>query len=265
MLPRRTVRFPAVATLLVLLVPGAAIPGSFSVSPLRVQLDASHPTSTFHVHNDSDEKIVVQIEAAEWRQAADGTDVYEPSTELVLFPKIVEIDKGAEKNVRLGMAATSTSDKERALRVYFDELPVSKPGETAVRLALRLGIPVFVVPSILRTASNIDTVAILGGTLGARVRNDGNGHLMVRKLVAVGEDGAGAAVFRHEQAGWYVLAGAARTFRLSIPRDECERATAIRVEVEIEDSRPTRTLKANLELSRSRCEPDSARTSGPVH
>src|SRR5262245_3990053 len=261
----RLPRFSALAALFILISPITAAAGSFSVNPLRIDLDANHPTSTFQIHNDGDEKIVVQITAAEWRQAADGADLYEPSTELVLFPKIVEIERGAAKSVRLGLAAASTSDRERAFRVYFDELPVSKPGETAVRLALRLGIPVFVVPSILRTASNIDTVAMHGDTLGARVRNDGNGHVMVRKLVAVGEDHAGAEVFRHEQAGWYVLPGAARTFRLPIPRDECERTTAIRVEAEIEDSRPIRKLEARLMVPGSSCEPDSIDAASPHH
>src|SRR5262245_14939606 len=100
----RLTRFSAIAALFILILPIMADAGSFSVSPLRIDLDANHPTSTFQIRNDSDEKIVVQIAAAEWRQAADGTDLYEPSTELVLFPKIVEIEKGAAKSVRLGLA-----------------------------------------------------------------------------------------------------------------------------------------------------------------
>jgi len=267
MWPTPIVRYSILAGLLVALFPASEAAGSFSVNPLRIHLDVSHPTSIFHVRNDGAERIVVQIGAVEWRQTSDGSDIYEPTTDLVLFPKIVEIEKGEEKNVRLGIAATRGSDRERALRVYFDELPVSKPGETAVRLALRLGVPVFILPPTGRGAAAIDTVALRDGTLRVRVRNGGKAHVMARKIIATGADAGGTTAFRLEQAGWYVLAGSARTFSVPIAPEECRRATTIRVEVEIEDQRPperTSRLEATIAVSGSGCLPDSTRTSSPV-
>jgi len=126
---------------------------------------------------------------------------------------------------------------------------------------------VFMAPPSRRGAAAIDSVALRDGTLRIHVRNGGNTHVMARKIIATGADGGGATAFRHEQTGWYLLAGSARTFPVPIAPEQCGRARTIRVEVEL-DPRPrerTSTLEATIDVSRSSCLPDSMRASDPGH
>jgi fimbrial chaperone protein len=225
--------------------------GSFSVSPPRVHLSADQRTAIVSVANVGNEKAVVQVGAYVWGQDENGADSYQRSNDLVIFPKIVTIERGEEKTVRIGYPGPAIVDRERTMRLFFEELPISGPGEPAVRMALKFGVPVFLEPKKVSAGGRIDSVGLVDGAIAVRFRNDGNTHLFVKEVAIVGEDSTGARSFSRQQAGWYVLAGATRAFLVPVDPQECAMTWAVRAAVELEGARPPRRLEARVEIPRS--------------
>ena len=268
MLCTRAARFCALAALLSASPTAEAHAGSFSVAPYRVHLDQDHPSAVVKVRNQGDGTAVVQITAVKWSQDPDGVDRYEPSTDLVLFPKIVEIDEGLEKSVRIGLPVPNRTDQELAMRVYFEQLPVPRPGASELRVGLKVGVPVFFTPRGALPEPRIETVDLPQDTLLVRVRNQGNTYFMASKLAAHGVDSAGATTFVREQDGWYVLAGAARLFRLRLEPEERARSKTIHVSVTIEDPRrpgKKSSQEADFEVPRTRGGSDLVRRGPHTH
>ena len=241
--------------LLVLATAEAARAGSFTVSPLRVRLHAGEQTAVLTIRNEGDQTAVVQARAFAWRQRGDGADDYEPSNELVIFPKIVSIGKKEEKTVRIGFPG-DFPDREHALRVYFEELPVSEAGVTAVRMALKIGIPVFVEPKVVVSEMRVDSVRLTQGSLAVHVRNAGNAHVLIKGIAVTGVDSSGSRTFDRRESGWYVLAGSARTFGSTVEPQDCARTRAVRLHVEFEIEHPSDTgLKGDgrFDIERADC------------
>lgn len=223
--------------LITMLTAGGAMAGSLSLSELRVHLDAMRRTTLLKVRNAGVSKAVVQLSVVEWRQGEDGVDRYEPSSALAVFPKIAEIEAGGEQAIRIGYPMALVPGEERTLRLFVEELPVASPGEKAFRFALKLGVPVFVTGPDARSEPELESAVLEGDSLQLRIRNRGGAHALVSRITCEGVDAAGAATFKSELKGWYVLAGATRLFRTAIPAGACATTRAIRVRAEIEDTR----------------------------
>ena len=90
----------------------------------------------------------MQVDAVSWHQDYEGEDQYEPTTEILAFPPIFTIQPGQSQLVRIGLMAPQPAELEKAYRLYFTELPppVSEAQSTALRMRLRVGIPVFSAP-----------------------------------------------------------------------------------------------------------------------
>src|SRR5262245_16286606 len=170
---------PFLAASLLLLTPTATSAGSFAISPLRLELDASQRTASVTIHNLHSEKVTVQIRAADWLQDESGGDRYESSTDLVVFPKIVTMEPGEERNVRIGFAGMALPTHERAMRVFFEELPVASAGQVGMRMALKIGVPVFLTPGASTPEPRVDAASVRHRTVMVPIRNQGAAHLMV--------------------------------------------------------------------------------------
>lgn len=127
---------------------GIALAGSFSVSPVRVTLTAAEPIAALTVRNSGDEPAVVQLEATSWAQQ-DGTDSYEASRDLIATPPIFTVPPHGSQVVRLGLRRAADPRRELTYRVYLQEVPPPPPPDfVGMRVALRLGVPVFVSPVV---------------------------------------------------------------------------------------------------------------------
>jgi fimbrial chaperone protein len=224
--------------------------GAFRVIPTKITLEARAKTATVKVINTGDEKVTIQVEGMVWRQDAEGGDEYDETKELVFFPKIFSMAANEERLVRIGYQGEWPL-REKTYRVYLQELPVSKPGETALKMVLRLGVPVFIKPvkETRENAVEIERVALSEAQLLVQVKNQGNSHVMVRTIKASGLDGSGAEVFSQEVAGWYVFPGVSKPFLLSISAEQCLKAKAMQITVEGGSSH----LEATLDIDRARC------------
>jgi fimbrial chaperone protein len=246
----------ALLTIASMLVAGSAAAGSFSLSETRVHLDPQSRTALLRVRNTGESKVVVQISAADWSQRENGADHLEASSALTFFPKIAEIEARGEKTVRVGLPEPMASGRARAMRLFVEELPVSRPGEKDLRFALRLGVPVFVTGSDARPDAAIDGLEIRGDTLLIRVRNAGSAHAFVSRIRFEGTDAAGTSTFSSAVDGWYVLAGATRSFRSSIPPGVFEKTCRVHATVEFGDTRDSRLaykVDARLDIDGSGC------------
>jgi P pilus assembly chaperone PapD len=118
----------------------------------------------------------------------------------------------------------------------------------AVKMAIRMGLPVFVEPEVIHKDRKIEKMQLADGSLKVTVKNSGNSHFVVSKIKAKGQDESHAEVFAKEVGGWYVLAGAANSFDVEVPKADCLKAKAIKAEAEVEKEVLTSTLQVETNL-----------------
>ncbi|CAN5735264.1 hypothetical protein BH09PSE5_BH09PSE5_00150 [soil metagenome] len=157
--------------------------GTFSVSPVRVDLSAAEPIAALIVRNGGSEAAVVQLEAMAWSQQ-DGADRYEASRDLIATPPIFTVPAGGSQIVRVGTRRGVDPRRELTYRLYLQEVPApTEPGFTGMRVALRLGVPVFVAPAV--KAAPLLKWQVLRSTDGALAlacTNDGAMHARIVSL-----------------------------------------------------------------------------------
>ena len=149
---------------------------------MSILLDSEPRRGALTIINSGDEKVTVQLQLMRWAQDAQGKDVYEPTKDLVFYPQIVSIAAGKEGIVRVGYDTPGTLSSEMSYRLFVQELPVRKPGEKIIRIALRVGIPLFIVPGKPRPSLTYEDARIAEGRLQATFKNSGNAHTMIQKI-----------------------------------------------------------------------------------
>ncbi len=246
-----------------LLLPSAALAGSFRAVPIKVKMNARKKTAVLKVTNDGAEKVTVQITAKEWYQGEKGRDLYKDTKDIIYFPRMADIKPGEERIIRLGYKGKS-SLREKTYRLFVEELPVTEPGEAmALKFALRLSVPIFIAPPKEVKKVSIEGAELKDGMVVVRVRNSGNTHLVVRKVKASGVSASGAEVFSKDMGGWYVLAGLTRAYGLGVPEKGCLKAAKINVAVEA----GKKTLEREVSVVKAACKaprkPEKKKTPSP--
>jgi fimbrial chaperone protein len=236
-------------SVIIILLPSFVTAGSFKAVPVKLYLDARSRTEVLKITNEGNEKVTVQLNAKEWTQDEQGQDVYEDTKDIVFFPMIADIEKGEERIIRVGYQGQKQMQEEKTYRLFVEELPVSKPGEMALKFALKLGIPIFIQPLKETVAWSINGVDLSKGRLTVKVKNSGNTHFVVNTIKAVGLDGSGKEVFSRYINGWYTLAGVSKPFGMTVSYEECMNSRAINVSVEV-----GKTVKEErLDVSNAMC------------
>lgn len=210
----------------------------FSVSPIRVELKPGVMSETITVINHANTKLRVSVKLTEWSQDAEGKDVYKDSSDLIWFPRQMELEPNGKRLVRLG-ARTPAGVVERTYRLWVEEEPPPGTGSTQAQVAFyfRFGVPVFLVPAVAKPQAEFGEPRLEQGRLAMTVKNSGNQSFRLQKITV--SDDAG---FSREIPGWYSLAGTERTYAADIPRDVCRRARVLTVAIEGEGIRSDRKL-----------------------
>lgn len=202
---------------------GAAQAASFGVSPVRAELDAARPIASFVVRNQANVETVVQVDVNAWRQQ-DGADVLEPTGALIATPPIATIPPGGQQVVRVGLKHPATGATEQSFRVLLQEVPPPPPpGFQGMRMALRMSIPVFVLPATPgKPALAWRAKRVADGSLAVAVANSGTAHAQVTSLQVTAADGKplvptplSGYVLPGQSHEWRVPANAARELRVS--------------------------------------------------
>lgn len=235
-----------------LLLPHLTSASSFKVTPVKLFFNPGTKTDVIRISNLGDNTLTVQLNAKKWTQDPTGLDQYEATKDIVFFPKIVTIDREEERIIRVGYQGKMDAASEQTYRLFLQELPVIKPGEVALKFALTMGVPIFIEPVKEIKKSSIEGLSFSKGILNVKIKNNGNRHFIVGEITASGLDGRGKGIFKTSGKGWYVLAGAEKTFQVNIPESDCQKASKLDVTVEVEQN----LLKGNLDLNKSQCVPD---------
>lgn len=245
-----SVRHISICLFLVLFfMPALCLAGAIKVVPTKLFLSAKKKTEVLKVKNEGDDKVTVQVEAMKWVQGEGGKDMYESTEDIAFFPKIFTVEKGKEWVLRVGSKDQKATDKELSYRVFLQEIPVSRPGESQLRLALRLSIPVFIKPVKEVKEWAIEKAELSENMLVIKIKNGGNCHITVGKMRAKGIDTSNQEVFQTEDSGWYVLPGVTSTFRIKIPGKECLQSSSIMISVEVGESKK----EAKLDVDKALC------------
>ena len=220
----------------------AALPAAaaeFSVSPIRLFFERGTRSAVVNVTNDSKQPLRMQLRLFEWTQDAGGQDVYRDSDDLVYFPKLMTIEPGEKRLVRIGPKGPGGAG-ERSYRLFLDELrDDAKPqsGSAAVTFSIRFALPIFLVPAEAKPRGEIEALSLEAGVLKVTVANPGNQHFRIETLRAE----AGGAPLK-EIGGWYLLPGARRVHQIEIPADACARLRRIDIAVKADKISTQRAL-----------------------
>jgi len=214
---------------------------SITVVPIRVFLDPAKKSADLKITNEKSEKMNIQVRAFAWSQDPEGKDRFNPTKDLVFFPKIFEIEPGKEAIVRVGYQG-DWPEIEKNYRLFIREILIRTPDQKGLSVALRIGIPVFISPQSKKKSAVIESVKLDNHKISVNVKNTGNVHYMAEKIQAIGIDPSNQEIFNHEITGWYVLSGASRIFSIEISEEEAVGAEKVLIMVSSEKDVLEKTL-----------------------
>lgn len=157
--------------------------GGFEVNPVRIMLDKKKPTAAITLRNTGEHPVVVQAETLSWTQV-DGQNTYAPSRDLLVNPPIFTVQPGKTQVVRVGLDRPVDPRNELAYRLYLREVPPTAAlAFSGLRVALRIGLPVFVAPEApIYPALQWRVRRTADGALGVEAVNAGNSHIQIIDL-----------------------------------------------------------------------------------
>jgi fimbrial chaperone protein len=247
-------RTTACAVLIGLLLSGApARAGEFSVSPIRLELDARVKSGAITLRNEDKARLSFQMQAVEWTQDADGKDQYTETRDLIFFPRILSIEPGEKGLVRVGVKA-AVVPSEKTYRLFLEQLP-PPPAEAGtgsgarLNVLMRFGAPIFVAPLKAQDSAEFTRLELARGALALAVKNTGNRHQMVQGIKLRGDDAQGKEVFALTLADRYLLAGTSKAYSAAIPAEACARMAALTVDLKTDKL----TLSQKLDIAHGMC------------
>lgn len=163
--------------------PVSAGAAGLRISPVRLDVSASAPSTQVNLTNLGATDVAVQVRAYLWRQE-DGEDRYELTKDIFFAPPIVTVPAAGQVSVRLRLRAKAPDKLEGAYRVYFQELPPADNSSqgAGTTLRVRFGIPLFVRPAASAAPKLEVQSSFVAGQLLAEFRNAGTEHLKIEAV-----------------------------------------------------------------------------------
>jgi fimbrial chaperone protein len=248
--PRPFTFFLACASALFLLT-GRAEAASFQVDPSTFVLSAAATNGLLAVRNLADETVRVQVSAFVWNQTPGGDVDLAPTHDLVFFPSILTIAPHDARNVRISTASDgifASTTIEKTYRLIVEELAptvkVSSP-TSAVRVLIRMSVPIFLQPAVLRPVPRIERLSLQGNHATFVVSNPGTAHFITKKVRIVVTAHDGRTLFDSTVGGWYVLAQSLRTYDISLPPTACATGTSVAIQLETDQGNTAEHINAS--------------------
>ena len=207
----------------------AATAGEVAISPLRVDFDPEARMSVVQLTNTGPEKLAMQVQPVAWSQDITGQDRYDATREVVAFPPIFSIEPGETQMVRIGAQNAPGQDLEKSYRLFFTEIPapIAEGKPSALRMRLRISIPVFDAPaSGLDPNIEMERAWFEEGLLKVRLRNTGNTHLRAQSMQVEAASGVASV-----GVGRYFLPGS--THDLEVDLEDTAGVSAIQVTTDL--------------------------------
>jgi len=215
---------------------------TFSVDPIIVTLDRTNSSASIAVTNQTAQKLRLQVTGFSWGQSRTGQIELAKSDQLVFFPQLLTLDPGETRRVRVGVTAPQ-GPIEKTYRIFMEELPslqsvLAPKGRAQVTLLLKVGIPVFLRPTLPPVvAAAVRNPSIQKGALAFDVANTGNAHFSIQNVLVTGKNKAGGVAFSQSLSGWYVLAGGTRRFTMPMNQARCSALQSLLVQVRTDAGR----------------------------
>jgi fimbrial chaperone protein len=229
----------------------SASASSFAVNPTQIFLTSKTTSTILTLRNESDEALRFQLTVFAWEQSARGEMKLQPTSDIVFFPTLLTLGPKESRNVRVG-AATAFAAVEKSYRIFVEELPpqVAQPGQSAVRVLTKMGVPIFLQPTRTQAQAGLRDLMIRDGVFTFNVLNTGNVHFVPEAVRVQGTNHAGEVMLDKQLDGWYILAGGVRAYEVKLPPADCSALDALSIDVRIGGS----ALKERLETP-SACAP----------
>ncbi len=195
-----------------------AVAGSFSISPIRVELSARQRTEALTVRNEeAGRAVVVQAQAFEWSQQG-GKDQLTETHDLIVTPPVFTLAGNAQQIVRVASRRAADAKRELTYRLILQEVPPAAPKTfTGLQVALRLSLPIFIGPSTKASPELNWTAAWQpDGSLQVAAQNLGDMHAQVIDFTVQAENSS--ATMKNSVVK-YVLPGATGSWTLQPPAD----------------------------------------------
>jgi len=193
-----------------------AVAGTFSISPIRVELSTQQRTEALTVRNEAgDKEVVVQAQAFVWSQQ-DGEDVLTETRDVIVTPPVFSMSPNSQQIVRVAVRRAADAKRELSYRLILQEVPAEAPKNfTGLQVALRLSLPIFVAPQV-KAAPELSWSSVWkeDGSLQVTAKNQGNAHLQVIDFAVQAKP---ADVTLKNSVVKYVLPGATMSWTLQAP------------------------------------------------
>jgi fimbrial chaperone protein len=202
--------------LLVIWIPGVVSAGSFSVTPLRVELSKSEPTRIINLQNLEPRPVTVQLQILAWSHR-DGTDHFIPTRDVIVNPQIFHLKANSLQIVRAGLIRRADTDEELSYRLFIEEIPEPPTAEfKGAQLALKISLPVFIA-SEKNAKPNLEFHSMLqsDGNIKMKIVNTGRSHTHIQALDLFSDEKNEQSFARLEKS-LYVLPGQERNVVLKI-------------------------------------------------
>ena len=211
---------------------GVVSAGSFKVFPLKLELDKKTKTTLFKITNTGDTSVTIQLETVSWFQNDQGDDKYQPTNDIVYFPKIVKVDSGEQRIIRIGYRGSALESSEKTYRIFAQELPELGEKKGAVKFSLRFSVPIFVHVQGTAAKVTVESAKLSNGRLHVVVENSGSEHFVVKSIDVNGLSYDGKQTFLAKSGGWYVLPDTNKSFFVKLPENECRLSEKLSLKVE---------------------------------
>ncbi len=200
--------------------------GPVSVTPTSITLLPGRATDLISLFNEGDTGARFEVTLAAWTESADGKTKLAPTQDLIAFPPLLEIAPHQTRNVRVGVTGAFAAS-ERSYRLVVQELPSAVPSSAQVQIQVltKISLPVFVTPEGTKAEARIEAPRLDQGMLTFTVFNPGTAHFVLHRIEVAGAGNT----FQVGEAGWYVLAGARREYRVMLARTDCQKTNSITI------------------------------------
>jgi fimbrial chaperone protein len=218
------------AALLWALVP-AAHAATFSINPLRIELDARHRTDIINLKNTAESPLRVQVRTMLWTVADDGQWQLTPSRDLIVTPELLEIAPGQTAQLRVGVLGDPGAS-EGTYRLLLDELPNqdAAPGALSeIRVLTQVSMPVFLEPLQRTRVPSLGAARVEHGVLAVGLGDSGTQRLDPQRIKIALLDGDGRVLDQRDMTANYVLSGRTWYLNMKLPSGSCERAATVSV------------------------------------
>lgn len=238
-----------VILIVLLLTSHEAAAAGFQVSPITLELDRGIKSGVFTVINQDQQKMNFQISVSEWTQNTEGRDEYSETSDIVFFPKIMTLEAGEQRVIRIGVKGPPPL-QEKTYRIFIEQIPTREKGKGVnIAISFRFAPPIFVKPATATTGGVINSIELTPGKVRAVVKNTGNVHFRINSILIKGMAANGSEVFSREIAGWYLLNHATRSLETEFPREKCRELSSIEIEAKTENF----NLNGNLHVQKNMC------------